>query len=324
MAIKSRDNWSDSLFGVTGCFEEKDFLISSYLKQLFRITLNMFVYNGLEDSEKTKHITSWDIEKVIQELGYVTFYEKDNKLYPDYSAQGGYRKWNYTCDSVIINNPYLQFNKTLKVNEDCILIKNDSAYQGLRDLNLKYATLLAECDTSLYLDTIISRAMYILFAQDSETARACKQWIDDLIKGKIGVIECENMIEEIKKGLETKEFTVKSTHLKDLIETKQFLKGSRFNEIGLNSLFNMKRESLNESETSANESALKPYVLDMLNCRKEGIEKVNEKWGTKIEVTLNKAWIEEFMNQEVKVDEDIPEEKIEDEGEQADENVNVE
>lgn len=316
--IKSRDNWSDTLFGVSRCFDEKDFLITSYLKQLFRITLNMFIYKGLEDNEKTKHITTWDIEKVIQELGYVTFYEKDDKLYPDYSSQGGYRKWNYTWDSVIVNNPYLKFNKTLKVDEECILIKNDSAFQGLRDLNLKYATLLAECDTSIYLDTIISRAMYILFAKDSETAKTAKDWLENLIKGKIGVIETDNFIEELQKGLETKEFTSKSTHLKDLMEVKQFLKGSWFNEIGLNSLFNMKRESINSSETSVNESALKPYVLDMLTCRKEGIKKVNEKRGTNIEVELNLAWIEEFMN------ENIPEDKVKDEGENEDEDKGTE
>lgn len=311
--IKSRDNWSDTLFGVSQCFDEKDFLITSYLKQLFRITLNMFIYKGLENDERTKHITTWDIEKVIQELGYVTFYEKDNKLYPDYSAQGGYRKRNYTWDSVIVNNPYLKFNKQLKVDEECILIKNDSAFQGLRDLNLKYATLLAECDTSIYLDTIISRAMYILFAKDSETAKTAKEWLENLIKGKIGVIETENVIEELQKGLETKEFTAKSTHLKDLMEVKQFLKGSWFNEIGLNSLFNMKRESINSSETSVNESALKPYVLDMLTCRREGIEKVNKKWGTNIEVELNLAWIEEFTNENITSTEENKEGENEDE-----------
>lgn len=300
--IKNRENWSDSLFQTSECIS-KEILVSSYLKQLFRITLNMFVYEGLENDERTKHITSWDIEKVNQELGYVTFYEFENKIYPDYSSVGGGRKRNYTWENTIVNNPYLKFNKTLKIDEDCILMRNDSAFQGLRDLNLKYATLLAETDTSLYMDTIISRAMYILYAKDSNTAVSIKEWIKSLIKGEIAVVESDILLEDFEKGLETKEFTNKNTHIKDLIELKQYLKGSWFNEIGLNSLFNMKRESLNENETSANESALKPYVLDMLEWRKKGIKQINEKWGLNLEVKLNQAWIEEFLEKEVDVNE---------------------
>lgn len=305
--VKNRDNWNSALFGdfVENFFDDKKILIQSYMNQLFRITLNMFIYEGLEDDERTKHITSWDIEKVIQG-GYVTFYEFEGKIYPDYSAMGGGRKWNYTFDEVIVNNAWLRFNKTMKVDEDCIIIKNDSCYQGLVDLNKKYSTLFAEVDTSLYCDTILTRAMYILFAKDSNTAKSVKDFVDNLIKGKIAFIQSDNMLEDFEKGLESKEFTAKNTHLKDLVEVKQYLKGSWFNEIGLNSLFNMKRESLNSSETSANESALKPFVLDMLSCREEGIKKVNEKWGLNIKVKLNDSWIEEFIDKPVikGVDED--------------------
>ena len=112
--VKNRDNWNSALFGdfVENFFDDKKILIQSYMNQLFRITLNMFIYEGLEDDERTKHITSWDIEKVIQG-GYVTFYEYEGKIYPDYSAMGGGRKWNYTFDEVVVNNPWLKFNKTM-------------------------------------------------------------------------------------------------------------------------------------------------------------------------------------------------------------------
>ena len=63
-----------------------------------------------------------------------------------------------------------------------------------------------------------------------------------------------------------------------------------FHEIGINANYNMKRETLNTSETSVNEQALLPLLDDMLKQRQRGFERVNEKYGTNISVKLNSIW----------------------------------
>ena len=78
----------------------------------------------------------------------------------------------------------------------------------------------------------------------------------------------------------------------DLIELHQYLKASCFNELGINSNYNMKREALNTEESQLNHDALLPLVDDMLQCRQSGVEKVNEMFGTNIHVELGGVWRE--------------------------------
>ena len=78
--------------------------------------------------------------------------------------------------------------------------------------------------------------------------------------------------------------------LKDTIETKQYLMGSWYNELGLNANYNMKREAINESEADLNEDSLLPFIDDMLEQRKILVKNLNEKFGTNIEVELSSSW----------------------------------
>ena len=69
-------------------------------------------------------------------------------------------------------------------------------------------------------------------------------------------------------------------------------------ELGIQSNYNMKRESLNSSETTMDESVLLPLIDDMLNERKIGLEKVNKMFGTNITVKLSSSW--EKIREEIK------------------------
>ena len=58
----------------------------------------------------------------------------------------------------------------------------------------------------------------------------------------------------------------------------------------MNANYNMKREAINSNESQLNDDMLFPTVDDMLERRKEGIEKVNKMYGTNITVELNSSW----------------------------------
>ena len=81
-------------------------------------------------------------------------------------------------------------------------------------------------------------------------------------------------------------------NIKDLIELRQFIKSSWYMELGIQSNYNMKRESLNSSETTMDESVLLPLIDDMLECRKLGVEQINKMFGTNITVELDSSWKE--------------------------------
>ena len=68
-------------------------------------------------------------------------------------------------------------------------------------------------------------------------------------------------------------------------------KASFFNDIGLQANYNMKRESINDSEAGMNEESLKPFIDDMLESRQEAIKRINEQFDTNISVKLSSSWV---------------------------------
>ena len=75
-----------------------------------------------------------------------------------------------------------------------------------------------------------------------------------------------------------------------LIELRQYTKAGWYNELGLQANYNMKREAINSTEGELNEDGLIPLVSDMLKCREEFAEKINDMFGTDISVELSGAW----------------------------------
>ena len=75
-----------------------------------------------------------------------------------------------------------------------------------------------------------------------------------------------------------------------MIESEQYIKASWYNDLGLNANYNMKRESINSGESQLNDDALLPLIDDMLQCRKNAIEKINSMFDTSISVSLASAW----------------------------------
>lgn len=64
----------------------------------------------------------------------------------------------------------------------------------------------------------------------------------------------------------------------------------------------MKRETLNSAETQMDSDVLLPLVDDMLINRQNGVEKINEMFGTNISVSFNSAWLEREQEQELEQD----------------------
>jgi hypothetical protein len=80
------------------------------------------------------------------------------------------------------------------------------------------------------------------------------------------------------------------------------LKAGLFNELGLNSNYNMKRESINSNESQLNDDMLHPLIDDMLAMRREALEKVNEMFGTNITVDFNSAWKDNEIENEAAIE----------------------
>lgn len=282
----------------------KDIITRQYVRYMFNRTNNIFHYEGLP-----KTIPARNLELYLQMNGLTGIAKVNGELYALVGGFGGEPNAYYEPTIYTVANPYLNYNAMLKNEKDCVVIYNDSTRFGLRDLNILYASLLAENKITMRLADINLRSMFLISAPDDRTKKSADAFIENLEKGKMSTVGESQFFDGVKVNPTQSSY---SNTLTDLIEYEQYLKASWFNDLGLDANYNMKRESLNSNESQMNDDALIPLVEDMLIQRKTGIEKVNEMFGTKITVELNSIW---KKNQQLIV-EGSPEEEPETEPEE--------
>ena len=271
-------------------YKDKSRNVDNLIKYMLNRSNIMFQYHNLPDS-----IPSREIELLLQTNGFGVFIEVEGKYYIVNGGLGGEPDVYNMPTEAVISIPALKLNKTYKINEDCIVIPNDSMYLGLIPMYAKYCTLMNENEMTMLLATVNKRIQHLLSANDDNTIESAKNFLKKVFDGEIGVIGESKLFESLKVNTTS---ATSQVSMKDLFEYEQYLKASMYNEIGLSANFNMKRERLSSSEVEANTDNLYPLVDDMLNCRRKGLEKVNEMFGLDIQVEFNSSWDYRLFNGE--------------------------
>lgn len=305
------DYINDTLFD----FHDKEMLVGQLERYMYSRTQSIFKYDGLPDT-----IPQRNLELLLQFNGFACVARADGQLYAFYGGLGGEPNVYYEPTLCTVANPALNFNKALKIDEECVIIRNDSLYTGLRPLYNRYATLQAENAISLRIADINSRIKIVISAKDDRVKDSAKLYLKRIEEGKTGVIVEPAIIEALNINMASERHGI----ITDLIEYEQYIKASWYNELGLNANYNMKRESLNSAESQMNDDALIPFIEDMLRNRQEGVDKINKLFGTNITVNLAGPWKVRSEEVEEELEEDEPEEaeekEEEEDGERAEEN----
>lgn len=263
-------------------FKKKEDRNADYTAYMLARTRRMFEWNGLPDS-----IPERSLELMLQMNGSVAFAEVEGVLYAFFGGLGGAPDPYYMPTIFTVANPALQYSANLKIGEECIVCPNDSMYRGLLPLCNRYSSLMVENDITMRLVDINSRASMAIKAQSEREQQSASLFLKSLEDGDPSVIAEAAFIE----GLGTIPYANDSHNtLQPLIEYQQYLRASWFNELGLQSNYNMKRENITAQEANLNEDALLPLVDDMLKCRQQACKEINAKYGTSIEVSRSSAW----------------------------------
>lgn len=284
----SRNEW---IFGnIKNALEDKEYMLRNVILQMLNKTTRIFKYTNLPETIQTK-----DLETLLQVGGYSIWKEVDNKLYVFRGGLGGEPNPYYLPTLAIIANPALRYNASLKIDEECVVMLNDNFYQGLMPLFSKYGNMLIEAELSLKYAILNARVPALIQADNDSTYQSAVEFFKKVTEGKeYGVISSKEFFD----GIRSHDF-YKQAYIKDLIESIQYIKGSWYNEIGLNAAFNMKREAINEAEATLNEDILYPTIDTMLECRKNALEKVNAMFGTNITVELDSVWMQNRKHEEL-------------------------
>ena len=264
-------------------FSDKKQAVSWHIRYMLARTQSMFEYDGLP-----RTIPARMLELYLQSNGFAGIAAVNGELYAFNGGLGGVPDPYYQPTLLTVANPALKFTANLKIDEDVIIIRNDSLYNGLLPMFSRYASALTENELSMNIATINSRIMSFLTAPDDRSKLAAEKFLEDVKAGKLGAIASNEFLDGIK--VYPNGNAANTQAIKNLIEHEQYLKASWYNDLGLNANYNMKRETLTDSENAMNSDALLPLVDDMLRCREEGLEKVNDMFGTDIHVRLASSW----------------------------------
>ena len=262
---------------------DKEASTKSYMNYMVIRLQKMFHYKNLPET-----IPQEMLEYYLLYNGTCFVTEVNGSLYALFGSYGGKQDPYYRPTRYIVANPGLDFSKDYDIINDGVLCRNDCLWLGLYPLLSRYATLMAENALTIRTADIMLRVMAMLSAPDDKTKLAAEEYLKNLENGKLGVIGENRFFDEGVK-LQSPPSN-NGSYLTQFIELHQYLKGSFYNEIGLNANFNMKRESIGDGESSLNEDSLLPLCDQMLLCRKEDVDKINKKFGTNIAVEFDSAW----------------------------------
>ena len=270
----------------------------SYFKLLTNKAMSIFKFTGLEDLEA---IDERFLKEQLILKGKVCFTQLNDKLYALDGNWGGEPNAYYEPTQWIIANPILGSKQIKVLNKDGsksvdgiegVVVSltdfdylSDTLNGGLFPLIYKYSGLLADNDVSLNVAQINGR-LNVAFTADSEAqASLAEDVLRDYYNGKPYRVLAQDIMDKI--GVNPIGGTQATSTLMALIEAHAHLLQDFYSEIGIASQGNLKRERVNTAETELMTGCLDISIWNMKHSLEEGLERVNELFGTNIGIELN-------------------------------------
>lgn len=272
-----------------GQYEFKDFSKEDLFNTLFNDFL-IKLFDIFEWKNLPENITQRNIELNLMKFGYTTFLKLNEKFYCTFCSMIPPLDYEYLGTKVILTNPYIEntTSKEFTINKDCVIIKNNELFKSDFSTIHNYILQVVEIITSIRLNSITSRLPFILDTDTDQNSFDNKEFTKKILDGEmIGILTRNTFLD----GIHSNPYGSQHVYYKESLEVIQYFLSKLYNEYGIQSNFNMKRESLNKNEINANNDLLIPRISQMLRCRKEAVKKINELYNLNIEVNLSSIWL---------------------------------
>lgn len=158
---------------------------------------------------------------------------------------------------------------------------------GLRTFIGRYARMMADMDATISIYTINRRVTDFPIAKNDKVKNSLERFFKQLRSGKNAIISDECIIEgfkTIERGGDKN-----GDKLGDLLLAKEKILEGFFRDLGVR-FYNPKKAQVTEDEVESNTQLLVINTSEMLESRREGLERVNKMFGTKITVDLNEKF----------------------------------
>ena len=180
-----------------------------------------------------------------------------------------------------ITNPVFERSFTLKIGEDCELIKLTPDYNGLGSLISFYAEQMALCAESAGVNLINSQLAFIFRVKDGKQAAALKEMFDKIRSGEPAAWVDEELFDDDgQPRWETFNSDIRSTFIAPEILEMLTAYESRFKEeIGLSDIPYEKKERFIKAEIEASNSGTGANIYTWIQCLQKSCDKVNAMFG---------------------------------------------
>lgn len=287
---------------------DKQYSHYTYVQYMLDRTNRMFRYTGLPDT-----IPSPMLEYMLQIYGSVAIVEHHEDLYAFRAAWGGPFDPYYRPTQATVANPALDLSVTYRIVNHlppfdrtlwesyppCVRFLNDTQIMGLLPMFARYASQMSENDISIRCAQINLRQQTLIAAANGQEYESAKQYMKDLEDGKLSAIGVRPFLDGITV---TNSSPGTSNIINQLLELQQYLKASWYNEIGLNSNFNMKSQYVSAEEINSTADIMLPLIDNMLQSRQMAIEEINKHFHTNISVEKDSAWEKKQIQSDLSVD----------------------
>lgn len=253
-----------------------------YVNYLYEKLIRIFKYDNLPPT-----IPRDALENYILTFGYAGVTKADYNgdkilvavpctkygvgLYPNYEPLAQY------C------TPLIQ-GTNLVVGKDIVVIKNNSYQISCDEIVKRYARQLADFDATINILTSNTRIPVLPSFDNEESAESYKAV---MIANRLGQVDTVLDKSFIQKGSFTPFANMTTTaKINDVVSARNEILRTFLSEIGITSA-NDKRERMVVDEVNVNSQMLLFNVADMLECRKNAVDDINNLYGTNIVVDLS-------------------------------------
>lgn len=165
---------------------------------------------------------------------------------------------NFQPTRMVISTPFFQFNRGLRIGEECEVIKLTPDYRGVWDIVTKYASELEQAEVAIRQSQINARFAYAITAENDKEAQTAKMLLEKLANGEPGVVY--NTKYRKKYGDDSSESQVpwqqfdrdlkQNFILPELLESRRTILSDFYREMGVR-IAPDKRERLVEKEAQS-------------------------------------------------------------------------
>lgn len=210
----------------------------------------------------------------------------------------------YIPSQVLVTNPRLKKSYNLKWGKECEVVYLSEADKynltelngGLFNLIERTATMLADNDISINIAQKNTRLVNLVSGDTQNTVDSIKAVIASMYEGDPTIVVKSSLIDKLQGVPIIQNST--NNNLIELIQVQQYILSHFYEQIGLTTHDQMKKERLITAEVNDNIDLAIFNIDDILESIQEGLQRVNAMFDTNITARLNPIIIQQREEQQ--------------------------